>query len=127
MAGQHPATGERDRTGGRVVGGAAGAADRFAGGIDPPGADEPAVRRKPRRSLVSRWSGSREPEVSTPLFEGSGPRSEGDAGEREILVNALREAGGNKSRAARLLGMPRSTLFSKLAKHGLEDAPPRKG
>jgi transcriptional regulator with GAF, ATPase, and Fis domain len=39
--------------------------------------------------------------------------------ERQRLLDALEEAGGNKSVAARLLGMPRSTFFSKLKKHGL--------
>ena len=34
-------------------------------------------------------------------------------------MDALDEAGGNKSVAARLLGMPRSTFFSKLKKHGI--------
>ena len=29
------------------------------------------------------------------------------------------QCGGNKAQAARLLGMPRSTLFSKLRKHAL--------
>jgi DNA-binding NtrC family response regulator len=37
--------------------------------------------------------------------------------ERQRLVDALNEARGNKSVAARLLGMPRSTFFSKLRKH----------
>ncbi len=52
--------------------------------------------------------------------------SEGDewnadflAYERERLRDALNLAKGNKSTAARLLGMPRSTFFSKLKKHGL--------
>jgi transcriptional regulator with GAF, ATPase, and Fis domain len=39
--------------------------------------------------------------------------------ERSRLVDALSEAKGNKSVAARLLGMPRSTFFSKLKKHGI--------
>jgi transcriptional regulator with GAF, ATPase, and Fis domain len=39
--------------------------------------------------------------------------------ERRRLLDALDEAGGNKSVAARLLGMPRSTFFSKLKKHGI--------
>ncbi len=39
--------------------------------------------------------------------------------ERHRLLDALAEAQGNKSVAARLLGMPRSTFFSKLKKHGL--------
>jgi DNA-binding NtrC family response regulator len=38
--------------------------------------------------------------------------------ERQRLVDALNEAGGNKSVAARLLGMPRSTFFSKIKKYG---------
>jgi transcriptional regulator of acetoin/glycerol metabolism len=33
------------------------------------------------------------------------------------LLDALQEAGGNKTTAARLLGMPRSTFVSKLKKH----------
>ncbi len=39
--------------------------------------------------------------------------------ERERLLDALQEAQGNKSEAARFLRMPRSTFFSKLKKHGL--------
>ncbi|MFO0950976.1 MAG: sigma 54-interacting transcriptional regulator [Isosphaeraceae bacterium] len=39
---------------------------------------------------------------------------------RQRLLDALQEARENKSEAARLLGMPRSTFCSKLKKHGLE-------
>ena len=39
--------------------------------------------------------------------------------ERQRLVDALGEGHGNKSEAARLLGMPRSTFCSKLKKHGM--------
>ena len=39
--------------------------------------------------------------------------------ERELLLSALQQCRGNKARAARLLGLPRSTFFSKLKKHGL--------
>jgi transcriptional regulator with GAF, ATPase, and Fis domain len=39
--------------------------------------------------------------------------------EREQLVRALAAAAGNKAEAARALGLARSTLFSKLRKHGL--------
>jgi len=39
--------------------------------------------------------------------------------ERERLLRALTAAGGNKARAAKLLGIPRSTFLSRLAKHGL--------
>jgi DNA-binding NtrC family response regulator len=40
--------------------------------------------------------------------------------ERDRLVAAVAQCGGNKSEAARLLGLPRSTLFSKLRKFGLD-------
>ena len=40
--------------------------------------------------------------------------------ERERLSEALVRSGGNKAEAARALGIPRSTLFSKLRKYGLE-------
>ena len=39
--------------------------------------------------------------------------------ERELLEQALKGCEGNKAEAARSLGMPRSTFFSKLKKHGL--------
>jgi DNA-binding NtrC family response regulator len=44
---------------------------------------------------------------------------ESPAWEREALLGALRKCSGNKARAARLLGIPRSTYFSKLKKHGI--------
>lgn len=40
--------------------------------------------------------------------------------ERESIITALAESGGNKAEAARKLGIPRSTLFSKLKKHHLD-------
>jgi DNA-binding NtrC family response regulator len=42
--------------------------------------------------------------------------------EREILRQALTRAGGNKTRAARALGLKRTTLIDKLKRHGLDDA-----
>ncbi len=39
--------------------------------------------------------------------------------ERSRLLDALDRAGGNKSEAARIVGLPRSTFFSKLKKFGL--------
>ncbi len=39
--------------------------------------------------------------------------------ERELIVQALERAGGNKSRAARLLGLTRRTLYSRMERHGL--------
>ena len=44
-----------------------------------------------------------------------------DAYERGVLVEALRGANGNKSEAARALGVGRVTLYEKLKKHGIGD------
>ncbi len=40
--------------------------------------------------------------------------------EKEHIVRALREAGGNKSQAARTLGIDRSTLYAKLKRYGID-------
>jgi DNA-binding NtrC family response regulator len=42
-----------------------------------------------------------------------------EALERALVLQALEKAKGNKSRAARLLGLTRRTLYSRLEKHGL--------
>jgi two-component system NtrC family response regulator len=39
--------------------------------------------------------------------------------ERELILKALEKAKGNKSQAARLLGLTRRTLYSRMEKHGL--------
>jgi DNA-binding NtrC family response regulator len=39
--------------------------------------------------------------------------------ERELIVRALERANGNKSQAARLLGLTRRTLYSRMERHGL--------
>ncbi len=43
--------------------------------------------------------------------------------ERQILERALERSGGNKSEAARLLGLKRTTFFDKLKRHGLNTPP----
>lgn len=80
------------------------------------------IRRGPSHVVETK------PQESRPL-EGSGlsplsdslerARGAASGSEREILESALRECDGNKARAARLLGMPRSTYYSKLKKYGL--------
>lgn len=76
------------------------------------------LRLTPALSTAAARTGWNQPEP-TLLFDSDEPDAELAAYERHRLIDALREAGGNKSEAARLLGMPRSTLFSKLKKHGL--------
>ena len=39
--------------------------------------------------------------------------------ERELILQAIELARGNKSQAARLLGLTRRTLYSRMEKHGL--------
>ena len=45
-----------------------------------------------------------------------------DAQIERHLVRVLTAADGNKTRAAELLGIPRTSLYHKLRKYGLEDA-----
>ncbi len=44
--------------------------------------------------------------------------------ERRLLERALLRSGGNKSEAARMLGLKRTTFLDKLRRHGLEQRPP---
>jgi transcriptional regulator with GAF, ATPase, and Fis domain len=46
-------------------------------------------------------------------------RSDRQRRERDLLLQALETAAGNKAEAARALGLARSTLLSKLKKHGI--------
>ncbi len=47
-------------------------------------------------------------------------RTETDAEERAAVEKALAECGGSRSRAAKLLGVDRSTLWRKIKKYGIE-------
>jgi len=95
----------------------------------PPEVRQPSTSRRKARTRLSL-------PVATPVGVGGGrpkslpapprpeavaaePDGEPDAFERIQLVDALDDARGNKSEAARLLGIPRSTFCSKLKKHGL--------
>ncbi len=74
---------------------------------------EPATRSLPAPGDTATTTAAR-PQLQT-------LGDEADEYERIQLLDALNEAGGNKSEAARLLGLPRSTFFSKLKKHRLLD------
>jgi transcriptional regulator with GAF, ATPase, and Fis domain len=54
-----------------------------------------------------------------PLLSAQAERTDRDRRDREQLVRALAAARGNKTEAARVLGLARSTLLSRLKKHGL--------
>jgi transcriptional regulator of acetoin/glycerol metabolism len=54
-----------------------------------------------------------------PFEEASMGRSTLDETEKNLLLKAIREAGGNKYKAAKALGIPRSSIYSKLKKFGL--------
>ncbi|RMG60496.1 MAG: AAA family ATPase [Deltaproteobacteria bacterium] len=44
-----------------------------------------------------------------------------DRAERSAIIDALKRAGGSRTRAAELLGLHRSALFKKMRKHGIEE------
>jgi DNA-binding NtrC family response regulator len=71
-----------------------------------PADDEFGLRRRPR--------------TAEPRTNGNWRAREAQE-ERRRLIGALQQCGGNKARAAKLLGLPRSTFFSKLKKHALAD------
>ncbi|MBZ4417387.1 sigma-54 dependent transcriptional regulator [Myxococcus sp. RHSTA-1-4] len=54
---------------------------------------------------------------------GAGLKERVEAYERGLILDALRIAGGNRSEAARRLGIGRATLHDKLRKYGLDGAP----
>ena len=99
--------------------------------------DLPVEVRQPtpprrRRARVRLWPACGRGQQGRPHHPGADrptppapPRKAGmpssSASNASACVDALAEAQGNKSEAARLLGMPRSTLCSKLEKHGLFD------
>ncbi len=61
-----------------------------------------------------------EPAAPASAPEALGLRERVEAYERGLIAEALREAGGNRSEAARALGLARVTLLDKLKKYGLE-------
>jgi DNA-binding NtrC family response regulator len=72
--------------------------------------DEDAVRRQ-LDALERERPGARPPTTTLPEME------------RQAIVEALEAAGGNKSRAARSLGIPRHVLLYRIKKFGIEASP----
>jgi len=61
----------------------------------------------------------REAAASTPVSATTLGGLTVDAAERELIVQALARSGNNKSKAARILGLTRAQLRSRIEKHGL--------
>ena len=59
---------------------------------------------------------SRKLSPETPLEAGAVP----DSDEKTALINALRQAGGNQSQAAALLGVSRVTVWHRMKKYGID-------
>ncbi|MFI5454806.1 MAG: sigma 54-interacting transcriptional regulator [Isosphaerales bacterium] len=96
-----------------VVSGVASPAAPAGAGL--PRAAKASAASDPSPSLPSSgWSGS-----GSEPSPGEDWNAEFVAYERQRLIDALNEANGSKSVAARMLGMPRSTFCSKLKKHGI--------
>jgi transcriptional regulator with GAF, ATPase, and Fis domain len=95
------------------------------------GRSAPARIRKTSSPLDHSWSRDSRNTVNvtgtaTPNLKASVSRETIDEIEQEALeyervqiLDALREAGGNRSQAARLMGLPRTTLLSRMKRHGL--------
>jgi transcriptional regulator with GAF, ATPase, and Fis domain len=80
----------------------------------------PPVKVRPEGVFAGRADGASLAPVAAPaalLPSGGLPL---EAVERSLVEKALREAGGNKSRAARLLGLTRSQLYTRLQKYGVD-------
>ena len=81
------------------------------------------------REHLPAGNGRTPPAPASPVPAASPPAARGpaggaaaldlDAAERDLVVRALEQAKGNKSRAARLLGLSRAQLYTRLEKHGL--------
>jgi transcriptional regulator with GAF, ATPase, and Fis domain len=93
------------------------------------GRSAPARIRKTSSPLDHSWTRDSRNTVTgtaTPNLKASVSRETIDEIEQEALeyervqiLDALREAGGNRSQAARLMGLPRTTLLSRMKRHGL--------
>jgi DNA-binding NtrC family response regulator len=75
----------------------------------------------PVRLRLAAVSAASETEPAAPPF---GPLKEAvqsvaGARERALILEALRQAGGNRTRAARILGISRKTLFNKMTALGI--------
>ena len=54
-----------------------------------------------------------------PVRQNAVPTLHDEADERQRIEEALRQTGGNKAKAARLLGIDRKTIYNKMEKWGM--------
>ncbi|MEE9185806.1 MAG: helix-turn-helix domain-containing protein, partial [Candidatus Binatia bacterium] len=71
----------------------------------------------PEINLDDLYLEQKEEEASPPLLQET--RAVTELVEREKIVEAMQRARGNRSQAARLLGISRATLYNKLARYHL--------
>ncbi len=81
------------------------------------------ITRKHLPAVVGRPEAARTPPTGNGAFDGDGPLPPGgvnlESMERSLVEKALGQTRGNKSKAARLLGLTRAQLYSRLEKYGL--------
>jgi two-component system response regulator AtoC len=87
---------------------------------DGPTITEAAVRAElsPRARFITQSTAGETPATGD-VPQGGSLADEVREAERAAFVRALKEARGNRTLAARLLGVSRSTFYAKLGEHGL--------
>src|SRR5262249_12991505 len=82
-------------------------------------ADGGVIRAEHLPVGVPRMAANADPTVGGPGFPAGGVNLE--AIEKSLVVNALRQARHNQTRAAKLLGLTRAQLYSRIEKYGLAE------
>ena len=74
----------------------------------------------PNRSIAASAQASPAPAAAIPAPAPSPAAADhASLAEKQRLLDALRQAGGNKSQAARILGVTRLTVLTRMRKHGV--------
>ena len=106
------------RTGKNITGISPEVLDFFMGYAWPGNVRE--LRSALEFAFVVADSGAIEPaHLPEHLFRGQSPAASGTLNEKQALIAALEKAGGNKSRAARILGVSRATVWNRMHKYSI--------